>query len=152
MSLEIALRTHLLSKSAITTLVSQRVVFGDIRESVEELPHIAFKIDDSDWQSTLDGVAVDLQFPSVEFEVRAEDPGNLATLANLIRRALVEMETGASIITTNEGTIVIESAEILDGGTDLSPLKLVEDDNTIEVLRRSVLVQIAFRYSVAAVS
>ena len=72
MSLEIALRTHLLSKTSITSLVSQRVVFGDVRESVEALPHIAFRVDDSDWSGTLDGVAIDLQFPVIEFEVRAE--------------------------------------------------------------------------------
>ena len=152
MSLEIALRTHLLSKTSITALVSQRVVFGDIRESVEALPHIAFKADDSDWMSTLDGTAVDLQYPIYEFEVRAEEPGNLETLANLIRRALVELETGASIVTTNVGTVEIEEVEILDGGSDSPPVKLVEDDNTIEVLRRSVLAQIGFKYSVAAVS
>ena len=152
MSLEIALRTHLLSKTSITSLVSQRVVFGDVRESVEALPHIAFRVDDSDWSGTMDGVAIDLQFPVIEFEVRAESAGNLETLANLIRRALLELETGASIVTSNVGTVEIDAVDILDGGTDSPPVVLVEEDQTIEVLRRSVLAQIAFRYSTAAVT
>ena len=84
--------------------------------------------------------------------MRAESAGNLETLANLIRRALLELETGASIVTTNVGTVEIDAVDILDGGTDSPPVVLVEEDQTIEVLRRSVLAQIAFRYSTAAVT
>ena len=149
MSLEIALRTHLLSKTSITSLVSQRVVFGDVRESVEALPHIAFRVDDSDWTGTMDGVAIDLQFPVVEFEVRAKLAADLVTLADAIRRALLELELGASAATSTGG---IHALDILDGGTDSPPVVLVEEDQTIEVLRRSVLAQIAFRYSTAAVT
>ena len=151
MSLEIALRTHLLDNTSIPAIVNQRVLFGDVGEDQSELPHIVFRADDSDWQGTLSGEKVDLQFPVFEFEVRAEDPGNLATLSNLIRRSLSELELGASI-TTNVGVEIIESVEIIDGGTDLPSKQITRDDNTIEVLRRSVLASVGYRFDTSVVS
>jgi len=146
MSLDTALRAHLVGKSEITAIVGTRVLFGEIDPSREELPHVVITTVDHNVSSTLD-VAVDLQFPAVVFEVRSDDFADIDTVSDLVRRALLELEFGATI-----GAETVECLTLTDGGTDESPLTIRDDDDTVTVYRRLLMAEVGYTYDVTAVS
>ena len=149
MSLELALRTHLLSKTPITDIVGQRVAFGAIEPSADKLPDVLFAQLDASFTSTLDGDGEDLQFPFFEFACRSFDPTDVMTLANLIRRSLRELATGATI-TTSLGDVVIEQL-VISGEEDQATA--FEGQGLARLLHsRSIVVQVGYRFAVAAVS
>ena len=147
MSLETALHAHLVSKTEITAIVSNRVLFGDVEPSREALPQIVYKVHDNDALETLDGTLVDLQFPVVEFEIRSDDPADIDTVSDLVRRALLELSSGATI-----GAETVEELSMIDTGTDEETVVLRNDDDTVEVLRRTLIAQIGYRYDISAVT
>lgn len=146
MSLETALRAHLVGKSAITDVCDNRVLFGDIEANREQLPQIVFQVEDHDFAYTLD-TPVDLQIPLCVFEIRADDPEHIDTLSDLVRRSLLELEDGATI-----GSETVECLTLIDGGTDETPITIRDDDDTVRVLRRLVMAEIGYRYTLTAVT
>lgn len=149
MSLELALRTHLLSKTSITDIVGTRVVFGDIEPSADALPDVLFRKFDGSFASTLDSAAEDLQFPFFEFECRSTKPSETVTLAALVRRALRELMTGATI-TTSVGDVVIE--QLLVSGEEDQATNYEGNGLSQLIHSRSVVVQVGYRFAVSAVS
>ena len=147
MSLETAIHAHLISKTEITAIVSNRVLFGDVEPSREQLPQIVYQIHDNDSVSTLDGTPVDLHWPILEVEIRSDDPADIDTVSDLVRRSLIELETGATI-----GAETIEELSLIDAGTDEATVVIREDDDTVEVLRRTILARVGYRYDVSAVT
>ena len=146
MSLETALRSHLAGKTEITAVCSNRILFGEVDASREQLPQIVFTIDDHDFASTLD-TPVDLHMPLCAFEIRADDPEHIDTLSDLVRRSLLELEDGATI-----GSESVECLTMIDGGSDETPITMRDDDDTVRVLRRLVMAEIGYRYTLTAVT
>ncbi len=146
MSLDTALRAHLVGKAAITAITDNRVLFGSVDPSREELPHIVISIEDHDISHTLD-VAVDLQFPTAVVEIRSDDFSDIDTLSDLVRRSLLELEFGATV-----GAETIECLTLVDGGTDETPVTIRDDDDTVRVYRRLLMAEVGYKYDLSAVT
>lgn len=149
MSLELALRTHLLSKTSITDIVGTRVAFGNIEPSADALPGLLFRKLDGSFASTLDGDGEDLQFPFFEFECRSTKPSETVTLAALVRRALRELMTGATI-STSVGNVDI--AQLLISGEEDQATDYEGNGLSELIHSRSIVVQVGYRFAVSAVS
>lgn len=156
--LEDAIKTHLLSKAAITdgTGVSDfdgvgtRIWYGDIPPKINALPDVTFEIVSGDHEATLTGDAADLQFPSYVFTARSiTEPTPCIKLADLIRRALHELRNGATVTTTYSGSVDIESVEILGETDDTESLK---DGSEKVVYERLIVARVGYRHSIDSVS
>jgi hypothetical protein len=146
---ELALKTHLIAQTAIAAIVGTRIAFGDIQPARDGVPDILFRLNSLDNEETFDGNGEDLQFPLFEFECRSWKPSQTITLANLVRRALRELRTGATISTTS-GNVVIDQLSIL--GVEDDSTEIEGNGKTRLIYSRTVLTQLGFRYSVAAVT
>jgi len=146
MSLDTALRAHLVGKTEITAIVDNRVLFGSVDPSREALPHVVISTEDHDISSTLD-VSVDLQFPTVVVEIRSDDFADIDTVSDLVRRSLLELEYGATI-----GAETVECLTLIDGGTDEEPITIRDDDDTVRVYRRLLMAEVGYKYDLTAVT
>jgi hypothetical protein len=146
---ELALKTHLLSKTDISSVVGTRVDVGDVDPSRDGLPDVLFRLNTLDNEETFGGDAEDLQFPIYEFDARSSKPSECYTLADNVRRALRELATGATI-TTTLGDVVIDQLQIL--GVEDQTSTFEANGKSRIVYTRTILVQVGFRQSVAAIS
>ena len=145
--LELALQTHILAASAISSAIGSRCWFQEPDPTATQLPDVVFERASESQEETHDGDAEDLQFPLYEFTARSLQPSETITLADKVRRQLRLLRTGATV-TTTAGDVVVDQLDVL-GVTD-EPVTVSVDGSERVAYARSILCRIGFRQSTAA--
>lgn len=120
--LQQALRTYLLSKAAITTIVAQRIHVGDfVPANKTDIPAIGIEQVPTPRTQQLDGEECDLQFPVFEIVSKALLYTSSGALCTLVRRALHSLRLGGTVVITVDGApqnVVIEQVDVLGDWQD----------------------------------
>lgn len=145
--LELGLKTFLASKNSISAIVGSRIWWSAPDPQTANLPDLTFDAL-TNFNSTHDGEGEDLQFPVVTVECRTLEPTPCITLADLVRRSLRELSSGATVSTT-VGDVVFEQCEILAQGDDQATYQVDGTERT--VYSRFVTCRLGFRFSTASV-
>ena len=115
--LENALRTFLLSKTAIAALIGTKVQVGDfVPLKPEDMPVIGIESDEIPSQQSLDGTACDLQFPVYRIVGRDRLYLNSERAIRLVRQAFLGVPLGMSVTIMDNGapvTVKIEQVDLL---------------------------------------
>lgn len=151
MTLKIALRLWLLGKSQIVGVVGDRVLIGRVVPEQEAHPLITLWTDDADREQCLDGEPVNLTWDTLHIEGRAVSGVSLDSLMDLVRRAVGELESGATI-TSGDESLVIEETSILQAPTDDDPVTVTRDGHTSSVQRSVMLVEFGYRSNMSAIT
>jgi len=148
MSLELALKAHLASKSQITAIVEQRIWWNAPDPQTAELPDITFELSTAH-QPTHDGNGEDLQFSIVTFHARSLEPSPCITINDLVRRACRDLALGATVSTAS-GDVEIE--QLCQLATDDDQANYKADGTERTVYRRSFVCRVGFRHSTEALT
>ena len=147
MTPELALRKHLLTKTEITGDVS-RVIVGDIAPEQAPRPHVMIRRSDSPWLHTLDGTGVGTQYGQIHLELRDDDSLRIQRLGTVLVRALLELDSGATITVSGDDVVICELS-IIDAGTDEESIPATDDGHTSEIFIRSLVVEIGHEHDIS---
>jgi hypothetical protein len=114
--LEQALRTYLLSKTAIAALIGARAHVGDFVPGKDDMPALGIESLESASQQCLDGTPCDLQFPLFRIVAKGQLYTDSDKLIRLVRAAFLAVPLGMTVNTTVDGapiTVTIEQVDLL---------------------------------------
>lgn len=115
--LEQALRTFLLSKTAITALIGTRCHVGDfVVGAATDIPALGIESENAVSSSYLDGNPVSLQFPIFRIVAKGALYTDSDKLLRLVQAAFRGIPLGMSVTTTVDGataTVTIEQVDLL---------------------------------------
>lgn len=151
MQLEAALRSYLLTRSAIVAIVEDRIALGDAAPEAELLPDLYYEVAHSSYDNTLDGLGEDLQFPVVEITARSLRASDCLTLVGLVATALRQMP-GTTITAGSETGVPVVTCDLDDTGSPQPSDEISADGTTRTVYRYSVLATLGYRPAADGVS